>query len=238
MTGKKIAAFVLLVAAAILLARWIQLDTVEDGAISTRRVATEQATNKVGTPHQLKRGKYGGGFSASNSRHSSAPELRDAHMDADPSAAQTKKEPVSLGLQRHTGKAEVDKSFVGIPFPVSDSILKACHRYSEEVECEKNFNTRLRNFSLEPRDSEWALKTETALEQMIEGEGLTYFVRNIECRSSMCLLEVDSEQGQYIGSPIGLKRFGLRRLDAITAYEGLETGGRTTVTLEIYKREN
>ena len=81
-------------------------------------------------------------------------------------------EPASTPLRSNSNPAPMrsmssngaeDRSVVGIPFPISDSVLSTCKRYSEVVECERRVLVPLRRFGLEPRDGEWASTTEAAL---------------------------------------------------------------------------
>ena len=53
----------------------------------------------------------------------------------------------------------------------------------------------------EARDEVWATKTETLIQDEVMTQGSEIFsIRNIECRSSICAVEVQSSADAYVGA--------------------------------------
>lgn len=106
----------------------------------------------------------------------------------------------SGGTQQPTplGGFRVDRSVIGIPFPVSPSVEASCKLTGKIDLCERP-HSELAKMTQEPRDEAWAAKTEALIqdEVMSERPGV-YTIRNIECRSSICAVEIESPPDAYI----------------------------------------
>jgi hypothetical protein len=87
-------------------------------------------------------------------------------------------------------------SLRGVEFATSSSIVEArarrCINDTENTACPAISN-HLRIFRGEDRDQAWAARTETALRHVVETrDGGRFVVRSVECRTTICLLEVVS----------------------------------------------
>jgi hypothetical protein len=83
----------------------------------------------------------------------------------------------------------VDKSVVGQAFQVSDAVKERCKR--DTIECPVVMESLARMVK-EPRDMYWAAKMEEEIQAVVDGQGSGKFVvRNLECRTSICILEVE-----------------------------------------------
>lgn len=93
----------------------------------------------------------------------------------------------------------IDKSVIGIAFPVSPSVDASCKRKNIDL-CERQHHA-LVEMAMEPRDEAWATRTEVLIQDEVQSQGSgTYSIRNIECRSSICAIEVQSPSGAYVGA--------------------------------------
>jgi hypothetical protein len=137
--------------------------------------------------------------------------------------------------------ADPDASFIGISFPVSASVETPCTRNKLRHKldlCERQHNA-LAEMAQEPRDNIWAPKTETLIQDKVTSQGPgIYSVRNIECRSSICAVEVESLSDPYIGADYDfLATNGL--IDGLTLFATPETdssGRQINVTLVIFTK--
>lgn len=82
---------------------------------------------------------------------------------------------------------------IGRPFPVSASVTAECQRYG----CPE-LDQPLAHFAQEPRDLTWAREMETKLREFILADSGQFTIRNIECRTSLCVIEVASVRGQFL----------------------------------------
>ena len=135
----------------------------------------------------------------------------------------------------------IDSSVIDIPFPVSESVEALCRESSSPNRdyCATT-NKLLKRLAKEPRDMGWAGRVEGELKRFIETkEPGKYSIRAIECRSSLCAVEVASGVGAYWG--------GFRQGDALYdelfrgiashGYEERADGSRITVTVVPYSRD-
>ena len=129
----------------------------------------------------------------------------------------------------------VDRSVIGIPFPVSASVEAYCINKAP-LHCEREHQA-LAKMAQQPRDEAWAAKTESQIQDEVisQGPGI-YSIRNIECRSSICAVEVKSLSRAYIGANYNfLAVNGLfDDLNMFASPENDELGRRTQVTLVIF----
>lgn len=90
-----------------------------------------------------------------------------------------------------------DMSVIGTPFSVSASVRTMCKR--DNIICPEVYK-KLSQLVQEPRDNAWASQTETNIQGQIESLGPDkYVIRNLECRTSVCAVEVSSTDSQYLG---------------------------------------
>jgi hypothetical protein len=117
---------------------------------------------------------------------------------------------------------------IGRPFKISPSVQAGC----KEVTCPE-LEADLAKFAQQPRDPAWASEMEARLEDYIENsEPNKYQIRNIECRTSMCYVEVASIYGQLFppgyNSPM---RQWLFTAGSDFGYEVDPSSARITVTV-------
>lgn len=129
-------------------------------------------------------------------------------------------------------------SVIGRPFPLSASVEEDCERFRDEI-C-TGLRRTLDQMAKEPRDPRWASRIEEVLRnRMITLEPGKFVIRNIECRSSACAVEVESRIGSFSGGS-GSYEFDKANgiyLDQIS--HGYERDGNlnVTVTVATYVRE-
>jgi hypothetical protein len=106
----------------------------------------------------------------------------------------------SGGSQPKLAASAVDRSVIGVPFPVSPSVETSCKVTGKVDLCERPRKV-LAKMIQEPRDEAWAAKTEALIQDEVvaEGPGI-YSIRNIECRSTTCAVEVESLSDAYVGA--------------------------------------
>jgi hypothetical protein len=82
------------------------------------------------------------------------------------------------------------------PFVLPDSILATCRDPGIEAGhiCER-FNAALRAFTEEVRDPVWASETEEKLQAYVEKGFPDATILNIECRTTLCGIEVETANG-------------------------------------------
>lgn len=132
----------------------------------------------------------------------------------------------------------VDFSVVGIPFPVSESVLRACEQESHpSVECKPN-KKLLDKMAAEPREEPWATAGERAIRDLVEFEPgtdrrrqITYTIRALECRKSICFVEVASNMEWFATQFFYFRHSGLRPGYAIGGIETDEYGSKVYVIL-------
>jgi hypothetical protein len=98
---------------------------------------------------------------------------------------------------------DTDFSVVGHPFPASESILAACGKANPQRSCEPN-KKLLADMAQEPREEPWATLAERAIRALVELEPgterpreVTYTIRALECRTSICFVETASIMGAF-----------------------------------------
>ncbi len=164
-------------------------------------------------------------------------------MQRSPRASQAAAESTTPRPQANEHKRAVsdDAPVIGPPFPVSPSVEASCKRLSTPASdfCE-GAHRLLDKMSRERRDPAWASEMEQKLRDHIAtSEPGKFTIRALECRSSVCILEVESILGPYTGgfrsgSPL------YKQLDWDLPARGYETNvdsARVTVTLMPYTRQ-
>jgi hypothetical protein len=172
----------------------------------------------------------------SNSSRASAGTKSDTENDTNkPTVAQKKIVRVKINDVAPEG---FDSITVGRPFPISESVRPVC-KGEGSMACELEGD--MRRFSQEPRDGNWAPGVEERVRSIVETRNKGFVVRNLECRVTLCAMEVASTQGQ-LGPRRNLnwdEGIALRILPLLTT-TGEETpkSGQNyiTVTLVLYER--
>jgi hypothetical protein len=152
--------------------------------------------------------------------------------------SQSQREEYASGALEAQG---VDFSVVGQPFPVSASILADCEPklgMRPSLSCEPN-KKLLDEMAEEPREEPWASAAERSIRALVQLEpgtdrprSVTYTIRNLECRKSICFLETSSHMGHFSTQLYYFeKTSGLRAGYAIDAVEIAEDRTRVHVTL-------
>jgi hypothetical protein len=129
-----------------------------------------------------------------------------------------------------------DTSVIGTPFSVSKALVAACKR--DDSLCPGMYKT-LTKLAQEPRDNAWASQTEAIIQNQIESQGPDkYSIRSLECRTTVCAVEVTSLFGPYSGLRYSDDvKYSLRTgLGTVGAYETDPFGARVTVTLMTFTR--
>jgi hypothetical protein len=135
-----------------------------------------------------------------------------------------------------------DDAYVGVPFPVSASIESGCNGRHYVPTCTTVF-ARLATMMQEPRDLAWASRMEQKIQDEIisEGDG-SFGVRNVECRLTICALEVTSRlsppYGVYITPPLEFINTNQLYSNVLgySPTEADDSGVKTTITLVVYRR--
>ena len=86
-------------------------------------------------------------------------------------------------------RSEIDVSVVGQPFQISVSVREGCK--GDDSECPLVMAS-VAKMVAEPRDIAWAEKMEEKIQAAVDMQGPgKYVIRNLECRTSTCVLEVE-----------------------------------------------
>jgi hypothetical protein len=128
----------------------------------------------------------------------------------------------------------------GDPFVVPDSILAACNDPGIKAGhiC-KGFYADLAQMAKEPRDSAWASDMEEKLQAYVEKEFKDASIRNIDCRTSLCAIEVESTDAKIAAlfpypNPL---TYQLIRDSWMESREKTPLGADLNIFVVIYKRK-
>lgn len=123
---------------------------------------------------------------------------------------------------------------IGRPFPLSASMQAAC---KVEFDGCKRLYDDLSTLAQEPRDPHWSDAMETKLRNYVEAESGDFTIRSLECRSSVCAIEVASMNGP-LPSPSSstLDNWVLAEAAEFAYEHNGPAGGRTTVTFQTFDR--
>jgi hypothetical protein len=129
----------------------------------------------------------------------------------------------------------IDTSVIGRAFQVSNSVESRC---KHEPNLCTDVLRNLGKLEQEPRDNVWAADMEKLIQANIaEQEQKKYLIRNIECRTSVCAVEVASIFGPYLIGRDDQLHSSLRPgIATLGVYETDASGARTTVTVETFTR--
>lgn len=87
----------------------------------------------------------------------------------------------------------------GHTFPVSKSVRSDCEGNSRGVGICVDVAQLLKTFNEEPRDVSWASDMEARIRTFVNSEEGKFTIRALECRTSVCAVEVESIHGPYLG---------------------------------------
>src|SRR5882724_1930123 len=123
-----------------------------------------------------------------------------------------------------------DRSVIGTPFSVSASVTASCTL--DKIVCPRVYK-KLAEFANEPRDNAWAAQEEANIQNQIESQGPDkYSIRNLECRTTICAVEVSSISNQYLGMAYYyMVKYSLSQDLGTGAYETDPLGDRVGVRL-------
>ena len=121
---------------------------------------------------------------------------------------------------------------IGRPFPMSPSVEGPCRKEiakdPKTASCDRVLDL-LSAMAREPRDPAWAFEAETRLRDLINANPKLFTIRAIECRTSLCAIEVASTYGQYLGVD-GVDKWIDRNLMLSIGLHGLERDSSSTST--------
>lgn len=140
-------------------------------------------------------------------------------------------------IQRSTdSKSEDATAVIGRPFPVSTSVEATCRLLGGS--CDEKLDGLLTEFAQQPRDPAWAPDMETTLRNhLTTAEPDKYTIRALECRTTLCAVEVASLYGAYHGAPyVFVRGNDLFNGSAMYGYESSQSMERVTVTLRTFER--
>jgi hypothetical protein len=129
---------------------------------------------------------------------------------------------------------------IGRPFPVSASVVAKCRSWStkggNEI-CDEVHRT-LSEMAQEPRDPAWATDMEAKLRNLVLAqEPGDLSIRSIECRQSLCAVEVTSLIGPYCELHYDdLVKINMSNGLCIHGRETGPSGARVIVSLESFSR--
>ena len=129
----------------------------------------------------------------------------------------------------------IEEAVVGREFPISESLRKA----SEEDLSTEDLE-RIARFTGEPRDEAWAATAEALLQKLVESRRADFKLRRVECRKSVCLMEVESRIGAWQEIPPSKDwyQYDLKPRIFVFASEYLDSGAKLTRSLWIYERQS
>jgi len=105
------------------------------------------------------------------------------------SAPQNEKAINEKAVSPITTSHRIDESVRGQTFDISASIKQGCK--SDHIECPLVMAS-VGKMVKEPRDMDWAAKMEATIQSAFDSQGSgNYVIRNVECRTSICILEVE-----------------------------------------------
>jgi hypothetical protein len=117
--------------------------------------------------------------------------IQDSHDRVTTANASTRAKDRTAGTDRSTEPAlsGIDESAVGQAFQISASIRAGCK--NDSIECPLVMASVAKMVE-EPRDIAWASKMEEKIQAVVDKQGPgKYATRNLECRTTLCILEVE-----------------------------------------------
>ncbi len=144
---------------------------------------------------------------------------------------------VSDSIRMPTRAEDSDRrSILRQPYVLSESIKEECARIAHlaKADCNDHLSAiaRLEN---EVRDAGWADATEASIRLIVESEP-GYRVRSLECRSSICALEVESPTDVFSQKHFQAISARISDIDRVFTYEYPSQGVRVKVTSITFQR--
>lgn len=130
----------------------------------------------------------------------------------------------------------------------SDSALRMCADAAADGYYCQMVHRELDLFAKEARDETWAAHTESRLREIVRRDPRELAVSFLQCRSSLCLLEISSKDLTYIGlmyeevAPLGLIPGVIQESPywilpgTVFGFEGSPDGGKLKVVLNFLSR--
>lgn len=142
--------------------------------------------------------------------------------------------PLSTNEQSLGGTEDADRA--RIPFRVSDSIVRACDEYQgEQISCDRHFAV-LARLKDEKRDSAWASSMEKSITSIVAAES-GFFIRALECRASVCAMEIESTE-YFDTNKFEILSNRLVEVDSIRGYEVNEKNEKIRVRSLTFERRD
>lgn len=142
---------------------------------------------------------------------------------------------INLEMVAAVEQSQTSEDVIGRPFPLSSSIAATCKRDPDVC---KEAHGWLEKMVQEPRDQQWAARAEESLRETILAEGDKFSIRTLECRQTVCAVEVASIHGPlFTLKAEELMAYRLWGKTLIMGYETNENEMRVTVTVWIYERK-
>ena len=139
--------------------------------------ATSQRASPIGPTAQNRGSSFQDGLAGDTIGKTSAPKNEKAINEK------------STGRITNPHGIGIDKSVKGQTFEISASVKEGCK--SDAVECPLVMAS-VGRMAEEPRDMDWAAKMEATIQSAFDSQGPDkYVIRNVECRTSICILEVE-----------------------------------------------
>lgn len=136
----------------------------------------------------------GSSWASSKLGDKSTPESKDKAPNAFVKLATLTKTQDGKGISENPStpapvRSDIDVSVVGQPFQISVSVREGCK--DDHSECPLVMAS-VAKMVAEPRDIAWADKMEEKIQAAVDMQGPgKYIIRNLECRTSTCVLEVE-----------------------------------------------
>jgi hypothetical protein len=128
----------------------------------------------------------------------------------------------------------IDNSVEGQSFEISASIKQGCK--SDHIECPLVMAS-VGKMVKEPRDMDWAAKMEATIQSAFDSQGSDkYVIRNVECRTSICILEVEGHVPEATNRYEGAIVFSLRPHALTSVREHDSSGASYRVELMDFER--
>lgn len=125
---------------------------------------------------------------------------------------------------------------LGIPFPTSDSVNRACEEMEHlgSANCQDHYSA-LAKLASEPRDEEWAASIAKSILSVVASQP-EFFIRSLDCRTTLCAVEIESTIGAFDRHEARKLDKYLVRVDRVYGYERNNSNQRVTVTSMTFRR--
>jgi hypothetical protein len=123
----------------------------------------------------------------------------------------------------------------GIPFPMSESIKRACEemKHLGTASCAEHYAV-LDWLANESRDEKWAASVVASIASAVASQP-DYFIRAIDCRMTLCAIEIESTRGVFRHTT-GTSTNTIELVDRVFGYETSESNQMVKVTSMTFRR--